>query len=337
MTNPARQKGSSMVRIGLIGLGRHGIRYARHAAAGEIPGAELTAVWRRDREQGERLADELDVRFEPSVEALIAADDVDAIVIVVPVALHAELALKVAAAKKPLLLEKPLARSLEEAARIRQAFDSVHVPLMIAQTLRFDPLVSRLRARAHEVGDLRGFRFEQRIEPRGLAWEDDLELAGGGVLIQTGIHTLDALRYVTGADRIRVRHAELARMQYRNAEDHAVVLLDIEGSTIPNKSSAAPVLGDVATSKIGRSRHLRLTLFLESCALEADLVRRTLSEIHGRETTSIEVPEEPTVVAAFSAFIRCVRDGAPNPVTAEDAMRSLALVEAAYRASMHGR
>jgi predicted dehydrogenase len=316
-----------MVRVGLVGLGRHGIRYARHLAEGAVPGAKLTRVWRRDRASGLAIASELGVAFADRLDAVIEASDVDAVISVVPVAMNVDVALAAARAKKPLLLEKPIARTMAEAARIVEAFKAAARPLMVAQTLRFDPLVGRLKARLGELGGLMGFSFEQRLEPRGLAWEDVPETSGGGVLMQTAIHTLDALRFITQSDRVRVVHAATARMHYKRNEDHALVGLEL----VP--ASGKPVLGQVAVSKIGRSRHVRFTLFLESCALEADLVQRRLIEIRDREEQVTPVPEAPTVVLATRAFIEVVARGAKNPIPGEDAVRSLALVEAAYALS----
>jgi predicted dehydrogenase len=313
-----------LVRVGLIGLGWHGMRYARHLAGGEVPGAQLAAVWRRDRRSGEAIAAELGVRFEPQMLGLIASHDVEAIIGVVPVSLNLQVALATAQAHKPLLLEKPIGRTLAEAQQICDAFSRAKTTLMVAQTLRFDPLVLELKRRAAAMGGLMGFCFEQRIEPRGLDWEDDPEVSGGGVLMQTAIHTLDALRFVTGSDRIRVVDAHAARMQYRRNEDHAIALLEV------HPRGGQPVLGQVAASKIGKSRHVRFALYLERAGLVADLIQRRLVETHHREEVVTSVPDAPTIVHATTAFIRAVDGEAPNPVPGEDAMRSLALVEAAY-------
>src|SRR5262249_38732217 len=143
--------------------------------------------------------------------------------------LHLPVAMCSADANKPLLLEKPLARTFLEGRALVDHFSARSVPLMIAQTLRFDPLVLALKRRLAELGGLRGFPFEHRLEPRGLAWEDEPETSGGGVLVQTGIHTIDALRTITGASTVEVRYASFARMQYRNNEDHASLILALSG------------------------------------------------------------------------------------------------------------
>lgn len=309
-----------MLRIGLIGAGRHGERYLRHLAQGDVAGATISRFWRRDAAAGAAQAAAHEARFDPDLESLLRADDVDALIAAIPAGAHEATALAAAAARKPLLLEKPIAPSIAAAQRITAAFRDANTPLMIAQTLRFDPLLIALRDRALSFGTLRGFTFEQRLEPRGLAWEDDPQLSGGGVLLQTAIHTADALRFVTGAREAIVLGAAIRSVEYAHNEDHAAVTVELDGA-----------LGTIAVSKIGAARTLRYALYFDRGTLEADLIERTLSEIRGRARTSQTIPERPTVIAALSAFLAHLRGEGPNPIPGEDATRSLQIIEAAYQ------
>lgn len=315
-----------VIRIGLIGLGRHGMRYAQHLAAGDVPGATLAAVHTRDPEKRAAAAARFGVRAADDPEALAA--QVDAVVVAIPAGLHLPVAQAVAAAGRPLLLEKPLARTVAEGEALCRAMEDAGAPLMVAQTLRFDPLVEALVARRSNLGALTGLSFEQRLEPRGLAWEDDPELSGGGVLIQTAIHTLDAARHVTQAAEARVITATLDRVQYTHNEDLGLIHLALEGGPVLGRR----LVGDVRVSKIGGSRHMRFALFAERGGLEADFIDRTLTTTVGRDRTVEPMPERPTVPTVAAAFVDVLAGRRPNPVPGRDALASLALVEAAYRA-----
>lgn len=326
---------TTSIGIGLLGLGLHGTRYARHIVAGDVPGAHLAAVWRRDRERGRQDADDYGARFVEDMDALIRDDDVDAIIAAVPAGLHPEIAARTAAAKKPLLCEKPLGRTSAEASDIVQRFADADVLLTVAQTLRFDPLVVALRERIDALEGLTGFCFEQRIEPRGLGWEDRPEDSGGGVLIQTGIHTLDALRVITRPHALHVRAATLDRHVFRHVEDHALLTVELEA---PATSKLSRVVGQVATSKIGGSRHMRFALYGEAGGLEADFIGRTLTTVRGREQHVESMKERPTVAAIASAFVRAIRGEGPNPVPGNEGLLAVRAVEDAYRAaSVNGR
>jgi predicted dehydrogenase len=309
--------------IGLLGLGRHGRRYAAHLLAGDIPGVRLACFWRRDRAQAAADAAVLGVRAEPTVESLIEARDVDAVAAVVPAALHPEIAERCAALGRPLLLEKPLAVSIEAGRRITSAAE--RTPVMIAHTLRFDPLLARLLAERPRFGRLVGFGFEQRLEPRGLAWELDPTLAGGGVLIQTGIHTVDALRVLTRAEAVRVLWARLDHLRGAATEDQAQLALEVRGPE-------GTVIGDLRCSKISGSRQHRFNLLFEDGALEADFVARAIIETRGRTQQHTSVPEAPTIAAALATFARWLAGPkAPSPVPATEALAALEVVAEAQR------
>lgn len=324
-----QSKDPAPMRVGLVGLGRHGRRYATHLAAGDVPGAVLGGFWRRDPARAAEDAATFAVRAYPTWEALVGDPAIDALAAAVPAALHRAVAEAACAAGKPLLLEKPLAGSLEDGLAIAAVARGQRV--MIAHTLRFDPLVQLLRRRVAEgaLGELRGFGLEQRLEPRGLPWEADPEVAGGGVLLQTGIHAVDALRFVTGAELRSVEAAVLDRLRGARTEDRATVLFTVAGG-----AARRGVSGDLRVSKAGASRHHRYQLFFEDGGLEADLIDRVAWQTRGRVRTRLDVPEAPTVAAALEAFVRwCRTPELPAPITAEDALHSLEVVFAAYAAA----
>lgn len=319
-----------MIRFGIAGVGRHGARYARHLHRGDVPGATVSRVWRRNAEKGERIAAEVEAEYRSSFEALIHDEDVDAVVMAVPSGLHEAFALKVAAAEKPLLIEKPLARNAAEGRAIIDAFAQSNLPLSVGQSLRFDPLIEAGRAAAARLGPLVGFGFEQRLEPRGLAWEEDPRLAGGGVLAQSAIHAVDALRFLTRATGVEVVAATTVRRAYPAHEDLGLVHLALSGCPAADGQT---VYGDVRASKIGASRHHRFALFHRDGGVELDFIDRQLIVTEGRARTKHEVPEAPTVPMLTTAFVRFLRDDGPNPVDPEDALAALAVIEASYAAA----
>lgn len=143
------------IRVGVIGTGNIGTAHAVSLAR-EVSGSSVTAVFDVATQRAEELAHELGARALPSAQALIEADDVDAVVIASPDALHVEQALACLAAGKPTMLEKPLAPTLEEASRVLEAEAALGRRLiMMGFMRRFDPgyLALKSALTEGEIGD----------------------------------------------------------------------------------------------------------------------------------------------------------------------------------------
>lgn len=140
----------STIGLGLIGVGRHGIRYARHIIQ-DISDARLHAVCRQHPEQGLDIPGSEGVTMYGLPEQLIADPLVDAIIVVVPPVLHKDLCLAAVAARKPVLIEKPLATTYDDACAMVDAAERAGVPLMTAHTLRPS---NRFRLLARESASL---------------------------------------------------------------------------------------------------------------------------------------------------------------------------------------
>lgn len=312
--------------IGLIGLGIHGARYALHLAAGDVAGAHLAGVWSRNRLKTQEAAKTHRVPAFSEPSELCRSPGVHAVAVVVPVGRHPDIVGEALAEGQPVLVEKPFAPDVVRGQALIVQAAALGLPLSVAHTLRFDPLLVALREAAAEPewGRLRGFDLAQRLEPRDVSWEDDPELAGGGVLMQTGIHGLDALRFLLGAN-LEPTAARAARIHYRNVEDAITVHLRARGGRAGEGAE-----GVLATSKLGRSRHHRFSLFFDAGGLEADFVDRSLSVTRGRRRETRIVPPRSTIVEILAAFARHVRGEGPNPVPASEGLAAVRAAQESY-------
>lgn len=314
------------IGMGLIGLGRHGARYAKHLLDG-VPGCRLAAVSRQDVRAGEQFAKEQGLPFHADWRALLKREDVQAVLVVTPPSLNREICLAAARAGKALLIEKPLARSTAEAREMVAAAEAAGVPLMTAQTLRFTPVLRRLRERLAEVGSVEFFSLFMRAERPPHAWLDRKDQAGGGVVLEIGIHHFDLLRYLTGQDVVEVR-AETAKRHTQQVEDLAQLRFTL----------ASGAVCFVELSRVSGGRLCRAEAVGSKGQLIADVGTGTLTKIEGWKVTGVEaVPDRPTVELVLEAFARSLRDKAPMPVSGEDGLKAVTLAEAAYRSAELGR
>jgi predicted dehydrogenase len=312
--------------IGLIGLGKHGSRYARHIVE-DLTDATLVAVCRRNHPEGEKLAAAYRCTFHGDYRDLLANPAVDAVVVAVPPMLHPAIVETACRAGKPLLVEKPLATSLAAAERIASLVSASGVRAMVAHTLRFNSTVRTVQAHAAEIGPLHALYLSQRFEPSPLDWLDRRAESGGGIVLHTGVHSFDLLRFLTGCEVNQV-WCRTAQIITRETEDSFAMACQLS-----NPSLLATITGSRAMS--GRVGLLELAGARGH--LLADHVHGFVHLVRGTERLTLRVPQPvPTVRETLGAFVRALRESTPFPIAIEDGLRAVAIVDAAYRSAERG-
>ncbi len=312
--------------IGLIGLGRHGMRYVRHLS--EAPsGARLVAVCRRDIERGRALASQQGVKFFQDYEELIADPLVNAVVVVTPPSFCLPICLAAVRAGKPLLIEKPLACTGADARAMVRASDAAGIPLMTAHTLRFDRAVLALKSQLATVGERRYLVLTNRVEPRPEVLRDPMDYGGRGVLLEIGIHLLDLVRFLTGEEVEEVR-CEVERPSPKSAELRALVSLRTTGGL--------PCIVDV--SRVTGGRVSRVEWIAADGQLSADWVHHRMHKVSaGNVMTEQAVEDVPTVEEVLRAFVGALTRGAPMPITGMDGVRAVEIADACYESAASGQ
>jgi predicted dehydrogenase len=228
------------LRVALVGCG--GISRA-HAAAYRRLGPEVarvTATADAVLSLAEERAAQLGAGFATGeYRRVLERGDVDAVDICLPHHLHAEVAVAAARAGKHVLVEKPMACTLEECRAMVAAAEDAGVTLMVAQVQRYLPSyrgVKRLCA-SGELGAIRAVRFDSMQNAPGFLprdhWLFDGRLAGGGIVISVSVHRIDLVRYLVGDVRRVLALTRPGAAPYRNgAEDYAAAVLEFENGAI---------------------------------------------------------------------------------------------------------
>ena len=316
----------STVRFGLIGLGMHGMRYARHLMR-DITGAQLYAVCRQDPARGAAFAREHNVRYYREYLDLLSDPKVEAVVVVTPPALHERICTTAVTAGKAVLVEKPLARNTREAINIVEATARSGGLLMVSHTVRFNAVVRAMEERLDEVGPIHTISMNQRLEPPQREWMDDFSHAGGGVILHTGVHMFDLLRHLSG-DEVRRVYCETDRILYEELEDTFVATLRLRRSKIRCVLDAARYTG-------GRSG--RLEVVGEHGQLMGDHVHGYGMFIRERRATPLEIPPPVnTIEAALRAFLHAIQHQEAPPITALDGFQAVEIAEACYDSASSG-
>jgi predicted dehydrogenase len=316
------------VRFGLIGLGLHGSRYARHIMH-DVDGAELYAVCRQDPARGEAFARDYNVRYYREYLDLLNDPRVDVVVVVTPPYLHERICTTAVAAGKAVLVEKPLARNTREAINIVEATARAQGLLMVSHTLRFNAVVQALEHHLHEVGPIHTISLNQRLESplQEREWMDDFARAGGGAILHTGVHMFDLLRYFSG-DEVRRVYCEADRILYEELEDTFVATLRLRHNNIRCVMDAARYAG-------GRSG--RIEIVGENGQLMGDHVHGYGMLIRGRTALPLDIAAPVnTIPEALKAFLHAFRQEEPPPIDVVDGYRSIEIAEACYHSASSG-
>ena len=189
-----------MIKLALLGAGRIGQVHARTIRGMET--AKVTAVSDFFPETAQALADTLgaDVRDN---DAIMASDDVDAVVIGTPTDTHFDLIMAAAKAGKAIFCEKPVDMSADRIRELIAVVDETGVPFMTAFNRRFDPSFANVQARiaAGEVGDVELVTILSRDpSPPPLSYVK----SSGGIFRDMMIHDLDMARFLLGEDPVEV-------------------------------------------------------------------------------------------------------------------------------------
>ncbi|MDF3018554.1 MAG: gfo/Idh/MocA family oxidoreductase [Thermomicrobiales bacterium] len=188
-----------MVQVAVLGAGFMGSTHAKAYAA--MPDVGVAAVYAPSPDRGDPLAREIGSRWTDDLQAVLADPGIEAIDICLPTPQHREVAEAALAAGKHVLLEKPIALSLEDAQALVQANEATDRVFMIAHVLRFWPEYVEIarRVATGELGRPRtGFASRRQPFPAWSALFSRSDLTGGAV-IDMMIHDYDALNWIFGA------------------------------------------------------------------------------------------------------------------------------------------
>jgi predicted dehydrogenase len=205
--------GEQSIRVAVAGCG--GIARQYHLRElNRSPAARVVAVADPDPRARALAANTVGARQYADAHDAIAQPDVDAVVVCAPNAVHAELAVAALDAGRHLYLEKPLATDVSDGRRVVSAAERAGTVAAVGFAYRFDPLYARARALLREgvLGELRevSTSYEETFAPGGSPpWRQE-RAAGGGALLDLGVHHLDLLSWLTGEGLGPVDWAELS-------------------------------------------------------------------------------------------------------------------------------
>src|SRR5918995_6015599 len=317
------------MQVGLVGAGFMGGVHL-NAYAG-IPEVEVVGVADARIESAVAGAKIVGARPYASYEELVAEEDVEVVDVCLPTAFHRDLALRAAGEGRHVILEKPIARTMEDAQKIVEAFSGDDPRLFVGHVVRFFPEYVGIKEKI-EAGGLGtvGVVRTSRRSPFLLGWNDwyaDWRVSGG-VLLDLVIHDFDFLRWALGeVERVYAR-GMLGRED--NRLDYVLVTLRFAGGAIAHVEGHWGYPGPFNYSiEVAGSDALLTIDSTEPASLH--LISGTPEE----EIPDLASGESP-YAKELEHFIHCIATGEEPIVRAQDACEALRIGLAATESVLTG-
>lgn len=313
------------INIGLVGCGRHGSRYAELLNQYEL-GARLIAASRRSLDDLKRFAEKFNIKnFYTDYRELLSNPEVEAVIIATPNNLHAEVAVAAAEAGKHILIEKPMAVDSRQAMLILEAASRYRVKLMVSHNFRFHPVFSKVKELIPSIGRPYLVSYCKRQEAIG-GWRESRGMAGGGVVMDLGVHLFDMCLWLTGFKASSI-YCYLGYLRSLPVEDWFIGVLEADG--------AKAILD---ASMCSRGRVERLEASGDRGQLVADRYdsKITLVDEAGRRVINVLEPDR-SLLKVLESFINSIRYDAEPQVTGEEGLEAVKICEACYESARVGR
>lgn len=340
---------TTKLRVGVVGLGigrMHIEGWRQH------PLVEVVSIADADPSRLAAVGDAFGITGRhASAQAMLAAERLDAVSICVPNKFHHPLALAAFEAGCHVLCEKPMAMNAAEGREMLAAAKRAGRRLMINFSYRFSAQSRALKAQV-DAGVFGDFYFGRSVwhRRRGMpgfgGWFGTKALAGGGPLIDLGVHRLDLALWLMGYpkptwvlgatyDPIARRIADAAGKPY-DVEDLAAAMIRFEGgATLMLEASWAADIREaelMETRLLGTKAGLLQHNLAEGYAFDAHIFQE-------RDGAQFDIHLHPPTTPAPSAmhdFAAAILAGTPHPAGGEEGLRVMEILDAVYASAASG-
>src|SRR5580698_5045286 len=301
-----RAEAKRSLRVGVVGAGVMGSNHARVLAG--LPDTTLVGVVDPLPAHRVRATELAGCRAFASLDELIA-EGVQAVTIAAPTHLHHEIALTCIARDLHILVEKPIAPTVEEGRDIIAAARRANVTLMVGHVERFNPAVEAIKTalRGEDILSIAITRVGP-FPPR---------MSNVGVVIDLAVHDIDLIRWFTDSDIVEVQ----PQLSNAVAEREDIALLQFR--------TASGVLAHINTNWLTPFKARSVTVATRKKYIMGDLLTRQVTECFGFQPDGsysmrhLSVGHAEPLRSELQAFVNAIRLGERPAVTGEEGVASL--------------
>ncbi len=339
---------SSKVKISLAGAGLIGRRHIE-VMQGAVNDMELDSIV-DPTEEGKAYAHSLGVKWFSSLKEMLNTAKPDGVILATPNQVHVENGLECIAAGCPILVEKPIATTFEEAQQLIEAAELANVPVLVGHHRRHNHLIQKARQiiKDGELGQLTTvhascwfYKPEEYFAPE---WRR--KIGAGPILVNT-IHDVDLLRYLCG-DVESVQAIASNNVRKFETEDTAAVLIKFKSGALGTLSVTDAVQSPWSW-EMTSGENPDFSATPESCymiggtkgSLSVPDIRLWKHESGGHwkspiSAKSFSKSNVDPLLSQINHFINVIKGSEEPLISAEEGMKSLCVVEAIQRSATSG-
>ncbi len=315
------------VRVGVIGVGAMGFHHARNYA--ELAQAQLVAVADVDATRVAQVAERFGCNAYTDYNEMFKREDLDAISVAVPTSLHHRIALDVINAGFHVLVEKPIASTLEQAEEMTAASHAKGVLLQIGHVERFNPAVQELKRRmkAGELGCVSSINARRVgvMPPR----VKDVD-----VILDLAVHDIDVVRYLLDQEPIEVRATAGSALLSKNRRDHSEIFLSFGEVSCFLQSNWITPIKIRTLSVTSDAAHVELNYVTQRLEIYQSTLQRSYDDFGDfvvrfgtPQTIAVDMTPQEPLRLELKSFLQAVEGKESVMVTGEEGIRTLRVVE----------
>lgn len=293
-------------KVGVIGVGAMGQHHAR--VYGELPDVELVGVADVDGNLAPSIAERFHTKAFTDYKQLLR-QGLDAVSIAVPTSLHKEVAVDVAEAGVSMLVEKPIADTVENAEEIVRRARRNGVRLMIGHIERFNPIIPVMK-KSIENNDVISIDITRvgPIPPR---------IRDVGVVIDLATHDIDLIRYLANSEFKKIYGLTSRSLSER--EDIAILSFEMENG----------VLAHITTNWLTPYKVREINIYTKTKLIKGGLIDQKVMEFsnygedNGYLVRELSVPYGEPLRLELESFMQCINKDHEPSVTGHDGLKAL--------------
>ena len=342
------------LRCAVIGTGGIGLDHLQSLSI--FPRAAAVAVAESNPQRAHEACERFKIpRSYVDYHELLEQPDIDAVTIALPNHLHAAVAIDALKARKHVLLEKPMATTVKDAAKIIDTAKKMKRVLMVAQNFRFNrqTQIAKLIVERGEMGEVyhaRCFWIRRSGIPRIGSWFTQRKFSGGGCTADIGLHLLDACLHllgefdvvsVSGQTYAKFGPRGLGEMNWGKSEIDFTKPFDVEdfsAAFLKLKSGRTVIMESAwAAHPPADARENGIDLFGTTAGLSLYPARLFRNGQLGYETVHLNSVKVPHSEDRIHHFVSCVLEGKRPLVSVEESFKIQQLLDAIYASAKTGK